>query len=219
MLSDEKKEILTTYFDDIISRDVVGRYAIRKPDKLKSLARYYLTSISSPISFNRVKKFLGISLDSVERFSSYLSEPYLVFFAKKFSYSLKEQEVNPRKVYAIDTGLRNTISLRFSEDIGRLYENAVFLHLTQQGKEVFYWKNKTECDFLIRTARGPEEAIQVCHSLTEENKEREIKGLLEAITEFNLKSGLVITDDYEGQERHKGKTVRFVQLWKWLCRT
>lgn len=218
VLSGEKREILTNYFDDVISRDIIERYAIRKPDKLKSLARYYLTSISSPISFNRVKKFLGISLDSVERFSTYLSEPYLVFFAKKFSYSLKEQEVNPRKVYTIDTGLRNTISLRFSEDIGRLYENVVFLNLVMDGKEVFYWKNKTECDFLIRTARGPEDAIQVCHMLTEEIKERELKGLLEAMEQFKIKSGLVITEDYEGQEKHKGKTVRFIPLWKWLLR-
>ncbi|MEW6410830.1 MAG: ATP-binding protein [Nitrospirota bacterium] len=218
VLSGEKREMLTGYFDDVISRDIVERYGIRKPDKLKALARYYLTNIASPISFNRVRRFLGIPLDTVERFSSYLTYPYLIFFTKKFSYSLKEQEVNPRKVYSIDTGLRNTISLRFSEDIGRLYENVVFLHLIQQGKEVFYWKNKAECDFLVRTGRGPSEAIQVCHTLTEETKNRELRGVLEAMENFRLKSGFVITEDYEGQEQYKGKTVIFVPLWKWLYR-
>jgi len=214
----EKREILARYFDDVISRDIAERYGIRKPDKLKSLARYYLTSISSPISFNKVKGYLGIPLDTVERFSFYLSEAYLAFFMKKFSYSLKEQEVNPRKVYSIDTGLRNTISLRFSEDVGRLYENVVFLHLLRSGKEIFYWKNKNECDFVIRSARGPEEAVQVCHTLTGEAKEREIKGLLEAMEQFKIKSGLLITEDYDAQEQHAGKTVRFVSLWKWLSR-
>jgi predicted AAA+ superfamily ATPase len=217
VLSGEKKEMLARYFDDVIGRDVVERYAVRKPEKLKALARYYLTSIASPISFNRVRRFLGISLDTAERFSYYLTYPYMIFFTRKFSYSLKEQEVNPRKVYCIDTGLRNTISLRFSEDIGRIYENVAFLHLTQAGKEVFYWKGKAECDFLVRSGRSPGEAIQVCHTLTEEVKDRELKGLLEAMEKFKLETGLVITESYEGQEKHKGKSVSFVPLWKWLC--
>jgi len=164
----------------------------------------------------RVKRFLGIPLDAVERFSSFLTHPYLIFFTKKFAYSLKEREVNPRKVYCIDTGLRNTISLRFSEDMGRLYENVVFLHLVQQGKEVFYWKNRNECDFLVRATRGPGEAIQVSHTMTEEVRDRELKGLLEAMEKFEIKSGLVVTGDYEARKRHRGKTVRFVPLWKWL---
>jgi len=217
LASRKKREMLAGYFDDVIGRDIVERYGIRKPDKLRALARYYLTNIASPITFNRIRRFLGIPLDTVERFSYYLTYPYVVFFVKKFSYSLKEQEVNPRKVYCIDTGLRNTVSLRLSEDMGKLYENVVFLHLVRQGREVFYWKDKGECDFLVRGGRAPEEAIQVCHTLTEEVKDREVRGLVEAMEEFNLKSGLVITQDYQGKEQHKGKTVRFVPLWKWLC--
>jgi predicted AAA+ superfamily ATPase len=218
VLASEKREILSRYFEDVINRDIVGRYAIRKPDKLRSLARYYLTSVASPISFNKIKGYLGIPVDTVERFSTFLTEPYLIFFTRKFSYSLKEQEVNPRKVYSIDTGLRNTISLRFSEDLGRLYENVVFLHLLHQQNEIFYWKNKNECDFLIRTTRGPQEAIQVCYTLAKEKEERELKGLLEVMDRFRIKSGLVITESQEASEKVKGKTLHFLPLWKWLLR-
>ena len=142
----------------------------------------------------------------------------MIFFTKKFSYSLKEQEVNPRKVYCIDTGLRNTVSLRFSEDMGKLYENVVFLQLLQQGNEVFYGKDKNECDFLVRKGKESIEAIQVCYTLNDEVKEREIRGLMEAIQKFKLKSGFIITEDHEVQEKHKGKTVKFIPLWKWLLK-
>jgi predicted AAA+ superfamily ATPase len=79
-----------------------------------------------------------------------------------------------------------------------------FLHLIDAGKEVFYWKGKAECDFLVRSGKSPGEAIQVCHTLTEEIKDREMKGLLEAMEKFKLKSGLVLTESYEGKKSTRG---------------
>jgi len=49
-----------SYYEDIISRDVVQRFKIRKPEGLKALARFYLTNISPPISFNRISRFLNL---------------------------------------------------------------------------------------------------------------------------------------------------------------
>jgi hypothetical protein len=124
-----KKELLYTYYRDILIKDVTVRYNIKDIQKLEELAKYYMTNISSQNSYNRIKNVLGTSLDTVERYSSYLESTYMLFFIKKFSYSLKEQVLNPRKVYALDTGLRNTVSFAFSEDHGRLIENVVFMHL------------------------------------------------------------------------------------------
>jgi len=68
---------------------------------------------------------------------------------KKFAYSLKEQQVNPRKVFSIDVGLRNIVSFNFSQDLGKIYENVVFLEFLKKKKEIYYWKDKKECDFLV----------------------------------------------------------------------
>jgi predicted AAA+ superfamily ATPase len=217
VLKEDKREILTTYFDDVIGRDIIARYNLRKPDKLKSLARYYLTNIGSPASFNSVRKFLSIPLDTVERFSYYLTYPYLIFFVKKFSYSLKEQEVNLKKPYCVDTGLRNIISFKFSEDIGKLYENTVYMQFVRGGAEIYYWKNKSECDFLIRNGNSGLKAVQVCYLLQKENKDREIRGLLDAMEKFKIGEGMLITDDDEGIEIVGGKKINYVPLWKFLC--
>ena len=216
VLFEGKNEILRNYFDDIILRDIAERYRVLKIDKLRSLAKYYLTNIGAPSSFRKIAKFIGISLDSVERYSYYFSDAYLIFFVKKFSYSLKEQEVNPRKVYAIDPGLRNIVSFKFSEDIGKLYENAVFLELYRRGEEVYYHKGKHECDFVVKGGETIAQALQVCYSFTEHTREREIAGLLEAMDEFKLSEGTIITDEMETVEMHGEKSVRFVPLWKWL---
>lgn len=215
VLSEEKNELLTRYFEDVLSRDVIERYKIRKIDKLKALAKYYLTNVASPISFRRIKKFIDLPLDTVERFSYFLAYSNLIFFVRKFSYSLKEQEVNPRKVYCVDTGLRNVLSFRFSEDIGKVYENIVFEHLMATGREIYYWKNKGECDFVIKEGNKIKEAIQVCYDV-ERDGEREVKGLLEVLKKFKLKEGLMITEDYEEERKVENKKIRFIPLWKFL---
>ncbi len=216
VLFEGKNEILRNYFNDIILQDIAERYRVIKVDKLRSLAKYYLTNIGAPSSFRKIANFIGISLDSVERYSYYFSDAYLIFFVKKFSYSLKEQEINPRKVYAIDPGLRNIVSFKFSEDMGKLYENVVFLELYRRGEEVYYHKGKYECDFVVKRGETIAQAFQVCYSLTEHNRVREIAGMLEAMHEFKLSEGTIITDEMETVEMHGEKSIRYVPLWKWL---
>lgn len=218
VLKEEKKEILTDYFEDILAKDVAERHRIKKVEKLRGLAQFYLTNISFLASFRKIKEFLGLSLDSVERFSFYLEEAYLLFLKPKFAYSLKEQEINPRKIYCIDNGLKNLVSFRFSENLGSSYENAVFLKLLIQGKEIFYWKGKRECDFLIKQGEKIISAIQVCYNLNKENEERELSGLLETLNQFKLKEGIVITADFEEIWKISRKKVVFIPIWKWLLK-
>ena len=56
------------------------------------------------------------------------------------------------------------------------------------------------------------QVIQVCYSLTEQNRKREVAGLLEAMDEFNLSEGTIITDDVGDVEMHGEKSVRYVAL-------
>ncbi|MDP3103658.1 MAG: ATP-binding protein, partial [Candidatus Methanoperedens sp.] len=59
--------------------------------------------------------------------------------------------------------------------------------------------------------------IQVCQDMSDMGtKEREIKGLVRAMEEFNLKSGLIITEDFEDEEKIENKEIIYVPLWKWL---
>src|SRR3989344_4887021 len=215
-LKESKKEILTNYFEDILSKDVAERYRIKKVEKLRGLAQFYLTNVSSLASFRKIKEFLGISLDTVERFSFYLEESYLLFLKNKFSYSLKEQEINPRKIYCIDNGIKNLVSFRFSENLGSSYENAVFFQLLVLGRDIFYWKGKQECDFIIKQEGKITDAMQVCFNFSRENEERELSGLLEALNNFKLREGKIITADLEETRVINKKKIMFIPLWKWL---
>lgn len=165
-----------------------------------------------------------MSTETIEKFSEYLNTAYLVFFLKRFSFAVKEQEKSPRKSYAIDSGLANIVGFKFSEDRGKLIENLVFLELSRRQQsnpylEVYYWKDERhkEVDFVLKEKMAVSQLIQVCKELNnEKTRDREIKPLLKAMSEFNLKQGLIITEDEKREEEIQGKTIIFTPLWEWL---
>lgn len=224
VLAKQKKEILLEYLDDILNKDLIKRYNIRKPEKLKALARFYLSNVSNLITFNSLSNSLDISADTVEKFSGYLKDAYLVFFLKRFSFKVKEQEKSPRKVYCIDQGLANIAGFRFSENLGKIAENIVFLELKREQSripslEFYYWKDKQhrEVDFVKKQDKDIEQLIQVCWDLSNpKTKQRELKALLKASRELKCDDLLIITSEKEGEEKVEGKTIKYIPLWKWL---
>jgi uncharacterized protein len=81
----------------------------------------------------------------------------------------------------------------FSDDHGRLLENLVWLHLRRHYREIYYFAEKKECDFLVFEKNKPRAAIQVCYDLTADNLERELDGLTEAMSTLKLKEGYIVT--------------------------
>jgi predicted AAA+ superfamily ATPase len=221
---DFRTRTLRSYYEDILGRDVVERFGVRKPDKLRALARFYLTNVSSPVSFRRISGSIQLPTETVRRFSSYLETANLVFFVKRFSWSVKEQENSPRKVYSIDVGLSNAIGFRFRENLGKLAENLVALELRRRqvqhpDLEFFYWKDETqlEVDFVIKEGLRVQGLLQVCWDPSEEGtRRRELRGLVKAMDEFELHEGLVLTEDFEGEEKVKGKKILYKPVWSWL---
>jgi hypothetical protein len=227
VLSDNKKDLLLTYFDDILTRDIEKRYKLKKSEKLRMLARFYLTNVSNPVTFNSLAKFLHTSTVTVGKFSSYLEEANLIFFVKRFSFKVKEQEKAPRKVYSIDSGLSNAVGFKFSSDSGKILENIVAIELRKKeaedvNTEIYYWHNPQheEVDFVIK--KGPEVAqlIQVCRDIGDyKTKERETRALLKASAELKCDNLLILTHNKEGEETIKNKGIKYMPLGEWLLKT
>lgn len=220
-LKESKEELLSTYFEDIIHKDILNNHTISNISKLNSLAKYYLTNIGRRVSFNNLSKLFGLSLDTIERYSYYSEEACLINFIKKFSFSVKEQERTMAIVYAVDNGLRNVVGFSFSQDRGWLYQNTVANNLFKKyGKNnIFYWMSETqeEVDFLVKIGTKIQALFQVCLNLEDDSiKKREIKSLLKAGREFKCRNLSVITEDYENTEKIGGDIINYIPLWKWL---
>lgn len=223
--AEAKKELLLQYFDDVLRKDLIRRYKVRKGEELISLAKFYMTNQGSLVTFNSAEKFLKISADTIEKFSSFFEEAYLFFFNARFSFKMKERLKSPRKVYAVDTGLANTIGFRSAPNRGRLAETLVFLKLARIRSEnpeyeIFYWKDHLhrEVDFVVKAGPRIENLIQVCWDLSSfETKKREVTALLRAMQELKVPEGLILTESDEGEEKTDAGLIRYQPLWKWLC--
>jgi uncharacterized protein len=108
------------------------------------------------------------------------------------------------------------VSFRSGSDRGRILENLVFIELKRRNAQIFYFRGKYECDFVVKK-ENEIHIIQVCADLDHaETREREIRGLDEAMVFFNLRRGLIITENDEYQLDSGGKVVKVLPVWKWL---
>ncbi len=213
------KEFVNRAYEDILHRDLLIRFHIRETKSFKQLAAYLFANFTKELSYNSLKNVLGFkSVMSVKNYIEFMQESYLLFELYKYDFSLKKQYVSDKKIYVIDNGMRNTVAFSFSEDKGKLLENLIFLELKRRGKEIYYFKNKNECDFLVKEKNKIVWAAQVTTSLDKGNEQREVDGLLEAMDELGLKQGVIITMDEERELKFDGKKIEVIPAWKWILR-
>lgn len=226
--SDLKIRTLKEYIETMFFRDLIERYRIKNQALIRELMKYLASNTASLFSlnafYNWIKQTYPLTKRTLINYVTSLEDIGLFFLVRKFSYSLKEQTQTPRKCYIIDNGFRNAYGFRFSEDKGKVLENTVFLELKhRQAKnpliEIFYWQDyhKREVDFVVMQGRNIKTLIQACANLDDfKVKERETASLVRAGKELKCKDLLVITLDYEKEEKIDNKIVVFKPLWKWL---
>lgn len=216
-LRDENEEILQTLLKDIVSRDIAVRYGIKNTRTLMDITLFLISNVGKEVTYNSLRKAFQVgSANTVSDYLSWLADTYLLFFLPRFSWSAKNPGVNPRKVYAIDTGMINANTLSFTKDKGRLLENSVYLFLRQKGFDVSYFREQAECDFVVFKKGKCNMLLQVCEQVHNENKARETNGLLEAMDFFKMKTGIIVTQQQEDLLTFDSKTIRLIPAHKFL---
>ncbi|MFN8887712.1 MAG: ATP-binding protein [Cyclobacteriaceae bacterium] len=219
-LKTDNGSLLNQLLEDILYRDIAVRYAVRNVKTLKQLAVYLLSNIAKPVSATNLTKLFEIkSTSALLDYFAFLENAYIVQFLPIFSYSLKKQIRNPRKVYSIDLGLFTENSIVFSEENGRRIENAVYLHLRRRWKELYYFQEKKECDFVIFERGKLQQLIQVCYELTADNLERETDGLYTAMEFFKINYGTIVTFNQKDTFTKGDKKIEVISLDDFLLRS
>jgi len=216
-LNNQDEGYVRTIYENILYKDIITRYSIKREKIIKELVNILATNATSRFTYNALKKTLGLSnAITVKEYISYLSNSYLFFELLKFSQSVKQQLGAPRKIYLVDSAFNRVCGLNFTPNKGRNLENAVFIELKRAGNEIYYHSDKNECDFVIKEGVKITKAIQVCHALDETNREREINGLLDAMNAFRLKEGLIITFEQTEEIERDGKKIKAIPAFRWM---
>ena len=208
----ERTEILKRLFEDILMRDIVVRYGIKDVRSVKTLAVYLASNCGNLVTGSKLSAQLGLkTATTILEYLSFLEQSYLFSFVPKFDYSAKAQSVNPKKVYCIDTGMIQNVTLSATKDLERMFENAVFVELRRRTKNIWYYSEAAfECDFLYGSGNLPENAIQACYELTNENREREVRGVVNTCKKFPNVKPLIVTFNQKDKISYNGMIVDVV---------
>lgn len=213
------KVILNTLLEDILVRDIAINKNVREVDSLKQLAVYLLSNAGNLVSANKLIGMYGLhSTSTILEYISYFKDAYLIGQVPQFSYSIKAQARNPKKIYAMDMGLIDAVSTSFTEDTGHKLENMIYLFLRETNIEIFYYRDKGECDFVTFDNKKPVSAIQVCLQLTNENFDREYNGVVAAMKELKLTEGTIVTLEEKDRFEKDGLIVNIVPAHEFLTK-
>jgi len=215
------EKILQDYYNVMIYKDLIERFSIKNIEALKFFLKRILASSTKLVSVNKIYNDLKssgfkIGKNSLYDYLGYVEDIYLSLTLERYSHKVSTQ--TDKKVYTIDIGLNNTVLYKFSDDIGKSMENAVFLELRRREKEIYYHTDRTsECDFIVVEKSRVVQAIQVTYEmLNEKTRLREFKGLVNACKQYNLNEGLIICYEEEGVYEEDGVRIELVSLVSFL---
>ncbi len=209
-------EILEKTYNDILLKDIISRYNVEDVNALKELYQFLITNFACRFSYNSLMKSVKISsVNTIKKYISYLEETYFAKLMAKFDYSLKKSLANEKKIYLADNGFLKVLSKKINKDYGFLLENIIYNNISLN-EEVYYDSNGYECDFIIVKNKEVVKVLQVAYELNDNNREREIKGLIKAMEKFKLKQGLIITNNQEEEIIQGNKKIIVKPAWKWL---
>jgi uncharacterized protein len=222
------RQYLQVLFDSILYKDIVKRYKIRQPGSLENLAVWLISNIAAEFSLNSICHQVQLSsVHTVKKYLHYLEESFVFFTLSSFSFKVGEQQRGNKKIYCFDNGFRQAKGFQFSNDWGKLLENAVatelFKRCLYEGSKLFYWKDRDqqEVDFVVQSGTQVSELIQVCWDITQtKTHDREVRSLLKASNKLKCDRLLIINMEEEKIEEFSWfgvqRKIEFVPAWKWM---
>jgi predicted AAA+ superfamily ATPase len=102
---------------------------------------------------------------------------------------------------------------------GHLLENLVFTALRRVTPSIWYCKTKggLEVDFMVQLQDRSRMLVQVCESMADpQTRKREIAALTEAMVEYDLQSGTIVTRNEDDQIKVGAGEIEIVPAWRFL---
>ncbi len=221
-----REKILRTYYDEILLRDFIERHRLRSFELARLLFEFIFQNYSNLLSIKKIVNYIGqrtgLSKKTVYSYLDALGDTLSVFFLDRYSPSVYQRRMWPKKVYIADLGLAKP--LQIERDIGKKMENTVYLELLRRTNrepllQIYHYRDNRgrEVDFILREGTRTKELIQVTYANSpDEIQRRELDNLVKIGEHLQCKNLRVITWNLETTTQHKNQTIQHTPLWKWL---
>ena len=151
-----KRELLRNLVTTYIERDIFYFLRVKNPEKFRELMKFLSFQIGGLLNHADACRELGIDFRTLLSYLSLLQQTYVIELLPPFFRNLVTELRKSKKLYFLDTGLRNSLLNRFSplgerDDRGKLLENHVFIQLRSRFGKLHFWRTagKGEIDFIL----------------------------------------------------------------------
>lgn len=216
-IRDKNHNYLKSLYDSILYKDVMVRHKLTNEREMQELMLYLASSVAKPFSYTKLAQIIDVKhTQTVKNYISFIESTYLIQQVAKYDHSLSKQMANAKKVYFVDNSICNKLAFNVSENSGRLLENLVYMALRRKHQQIFYYLNKSECDFVVKDGTKIMACYQVCYTLNDNNRERELQGSINCARELGLKNAIILTLEQEDKIKLEGVEIHILPVWKWL---
>ena len=216
-------DLLQSYVDAVLFRDVVERHGVSQVAALRWVVRQCLRKPAGKLSVHRLHQDLkaqghGVAKDAMHAMLGHLVDAFLLSAVPLATDSERQRNSNPRKLYPADPGFIRAFDASGRANLGHALETIVLNELERRGREIGYVKTAEglEVDFLARHPAADEELVQVCADPSApETLSRELRALSEAAKDHPraIRRLLVLDRDAVARVRAPGVAVRPAYEW------
>ncbi len=181
-------ELLRSYVDVVLLRDVLERHNLSQPQVLRWLVQQLLGNAAGGFSINKFhadlrSRGVPVAKETLHQMLAHLEDAFLLHSVALATDSVRRQQVNPRKVYPVDTGLMALFDKSGKPNGGHALETAVLHALLRRGAQVGYvlTPGGFEVDFYAHLPDGQQWLVQVCLDIGDAaTPQREVRALQDA---------------------------------------
>lgn len=196
-------QILRDYVDVMLFRDIIERNKFTQETLVREVYRLLASQSAQMFSINKLNNDLKsrgfkFSKDFTYEVISAFHDAYALFPVSLYSLSIKKQQTNLKKIYNIDNAIKNLMSPPSQLDLGRRFENLIFVDLLRSGHEVYYYlteQSRIEVDF-IAIKENQLRAIQVSWNATTQSEPLEQQCQQEVQRELKTKIEYIYPENY-----------------------
>jgi predicted AAA+ superfamily ATPase len=222
----QRIEVLQGYVNSVVYKDIVERHEIKNIYAVRSFIHHCVKNPATQITINKIynrfkSQGISVSKDLLYECFGYFEDSFCIFSVPLLTPSIERQQINPKKIYPVDTGLITAYSFSSNLNVSAMLETIVFLTLIRTYSKIFYYftnKGGLEIDFVVLNSEDKPVLIQVCVDLNyNDTAQREFAALHQAMEELNTNKGYIVTmDTQRSMSIIPGTTVEVVSLLSFL---
>ena len=220
----EYQQKTRTYIQFTLYKDIIRLFNVRDPGKLELLLTFIAEEGMHGSSYESLCNALQIRKETLLQYIRYLEYAFLISQSRMYSRNIRKKEINPKKIYVCDTGIRNALLDQFNgrilsdeSEMGKIAETVVHDHAMRLKHNLnpapvitlSYWKEKNEVDIVLEHAKkGIPIEVKYKNRILESDK----KGLNQFLKKNQGIFGIMVTKN----EIYLHENILEMPLWMFL---